>query len=105
MPVINEGPKPAGSVGRAARRAPVKAEQGEASRPASGSQGERVTLSSDAPMLESVRRLLDDVSEVDAARVAELKAAVQEGRYSPDLDRIADGILEEALLGTGRRGG
>jgi len=55
--------------------------------------------------LDSVRRLLDDMPQVDAARVAELKTAVQEGRYSPDLDRIADGILEEAILGSGRRTG
>ncbi len=105
MPVINEGPKPAGSVGRAARRAPVKAEGGKASAEAPSGGGERVTLSSDTPVLDSVRRLLDDMPQVDAARVAELKTAVQEGRYSPDLDRIADGILEEAILGSGRRTG
>ena len=55
--------------------------------------------------MDSVRRTLDDLPAVDEARVAELKLAVSEGRYKPDLDRIAEGILEEAILGSGRRSG
>ena len=55
--------------------------------------------------MDSVRRTLDALPDVDEARVAELKLAVSEGRYKPDLERVAEGLLEEAILGTDRRAG
>jgi len=92
-------------VGRVARRAQVKTEKGSPGQQSAPAKGAHVTLSADVQIMDSVRRTLDDLPAVDEARVAELKLAVSEGRYKPDLDRIAEGILEEAILGSGRRSG
>lgn len=105
MPVINDGPKPAGSLGRVARRAQVRTEKGAGEGQKAAQAGAHVTLSSDVQLMDSVRRTLDALPDVDEARVAELKLAVSEGRYKPDLERVAEGLLEEAILGTDRRAG
>lgn len=41
-------------------------------------------------------------TEVRAARVAELKLAIEEGRYKPDAGRIADRLLQDDLDLLGR---
>lgn len=56
--------------------------------------GERVQLSALSAQLQSIQRGFADTPAVDAARVAELKAAIANGHFRIDADKIADRLLE-----------
>lgn len=58
--------------------------------PDSGASGESLSVSL-LPIFEEVRQL----PEVDAARVAEIKARVERGEYQIDSGRIARKMLEQ----------
>lgn len=69
----------------------------EAATPASSSpsvsSGEAVHLSSEAQQLQKITDSLRDQPTVNSARVAELKAAVADGSYTVDSNRVASKLL------------
>jgi negative regulator of flagellin synthesis FlgM len=56
--------------------------------------GEQVALSSLSARLQEASAALAETPVVDAARVAEIKQAIAEGRFHVNPERIADGLLE-----------
>ena len=64
------------------------------------SHGDSVSLSSASLSMAKVEARLDDASDVDSAKVAEIKAALDSGDYSIDAQAIAGKIqFEESQLG------
>jgi negative regulator of flagellin synthesis FlgM len=68
------------------------AAQGNRQTPASAA--DQVDLSSMSARLQDTNAAIGDVPAVDAARVAEIKQAISEGRFQINPERIADGLLE-----------
>ncbi|MEQ7919571.1 flagellar biosynthesis anti-sigma factor FlgM [Xanthomonas sp. WHRI 1810A] len=60
---------------------------------ASVSSGEAVHLSSEAQQLQKITDSLRDQPAVNSARVAELKAAIADGSYKVDSNRVASKLL------------
>ncbi|HEY0288165.1 MAG TPA: flagellar biosynthesis anti-sigma factor FlgM [Pseudomonas sp.] len=92
------------TLGGTARTASTK-ETGKtevAATPVSGSEsvssGEAVHLSSEAQQLQKITDSLRDQPTVNSARVADLKAAIADGSYKVDSNRVASKLLNfEAL--------
>jgi negative regulator of flagellin synthesis FlgM len=82
-----------GSVGTS--EAPGKAKQvaSGARKPATASS-EQVELSSMSARLQEASAAIADTPVIDAARVAEIKQAISEGRFQINPERIADGLLD-----------
>jgi negative regulator of flagellin synthesis FlgM len=78
----------------------VTANEAPAGKPAiqgsrkSGAAGEQVELSSLAASIQDAGAALGDAPVVDAARVAEIKQAISEGRFQINPERVADGLIE-----------
>jgi negative regulator of flagellin synthesis FlgM len=88
------------TVGSASRTASTKeATKTEASAPVSGGttsvsgSGEAVHLSSEAQQLQKITDSLRDQPVVNSSRVAELKAAIADGSYKVDSNRVASKLL------------
>lgn len=59
-----------------------------------------VELTSGAKLLERLERTLEALPSVDSARVAEVKAAIENGEYQIDTDAIAEAMIRlERTLG------
>ena len=52
-----------------------------------------VELTSGAKLLERLEKSLADLPDVDSARVAEVKAAIENGEYQIDADAIAAAMI------------
>lgn len=71
-----------------------------ADKPASGSDvrkpaetNDTVNLTSSAKLLERLEKTLAGLPEIDAARVADVKTAIENGDYKVDADKIAEAML------------
>jgi negative regulator of flagellin synthesis FlgM len=84
-PVRTGGDRP---VERADSRA--KADQAAAPIPSDTS----VTLTDAARRLAALERVVASIPDVDVARVAELRSAIESGRYTVDAERIASRLLD-----------
>ncbi|SDK91335.1 anti-sigma-28 factor, FlgM family [Modicisalibacter muralis] len=79
-----------------------RATQGEVNKAAQPAKGESVTQSTNPAAIthlsDSAR---DDSQDIDAARVAEIRQAISEGRLDIRAERIADGLIDSVrdLLG------
>jgi|SRR5690554_5893131 len=60
---------------------------------ASGKQADSVSLSQSARALQAVNQLDNQASEVDQARVEQLRQAIEEGSYKVDSQRLANKML------------
>ncbi len=58
------------------------------------STNDTVELTSGAQLLERLEKKLADLPAVDAARVAEIKAAIENGDYEIDADAIATAMIQ-----------
>lgn len=85
-------------IARAQAPEPVQPKQeAEAGRRPEGVAGDRVALSD----LSARIRELAGSSPAREARIAELKALVEAGRYEPDAGAVADALIAEAEMGGG----
>ncbi len=57
------------------------------------STGDTVQLTDSARLLERLEKTLASLPDVDAARVSEIKAAIQNGDYEIDAGAIADAMM------------
>jgi negative regulator of flagellin synthesis FlgM len=73
---------------------PARAKPGAQGVRKSGSASEQVELSSLATSVQDASAALADTPVVDAARVAEIKQAISDGRFQINPDRVADGLIE-----------
>ena len=95
---LNSSPTPIGSTrtsgsketGDAGKSAPVNTPTEQVS---TSQSGESVHLSDEAQQLQKVTDKLRDQPAVDNARVAELKAAIADGSYKVDSNRVASKLL------------
>lgn len=74
---------------------------GRAPQTPQASSGDRVDISSLSARLQEVGTA---ESPVDTQRVAEIKAAISEGRFQVNPERIADGLLDSVREMLGRTG-
>lgn len=74
----------------AAQSAPLSTETQQV---AASQSGESVHFSNEAQQLQKISDTLRDQPAVDKARVAELKAAIADGSYKVDSNRVASKLL------------
>lgn len=98
MTVRITGPVLQKDVGRPTSRPPEKKAEGGGE--AAASRGDSVALSGKEQAVEVVR--LTSVSDVDEAKVAELRAKIASGEYTADLRVVAERIIAEAIAFDGR---
>ena len=94
MAVRIKGSVPQGNVGRSTGRPAVKKKEGESR---SGAVSEKVDISAKESAVASVMGASSGVSEVDEAKVAELRAKIARGEYHADLKLVAERIIAEAV--------
>lgn len=87
--------------------APVRVRSGEAgapaaaARPAGGSPGDSLKITSDAVLLQQLEGAVAEAPSFDGARVAELRSALAQGQYRVDPEKIAARLVRmEWELGT-----
>jgi negative regulator of flagellin synthesis FlgM len=87
-------PAPVGP-GRAIERPRDATSGGQGSRDSSGG----VHITGTASHLAALEQTLQELPAVNEARVAEIRQAIEEGRYAVSAERIADGLarMEQAL--------
>ena len=89
-----------GNVGRANNRAAAKKKD---NLEAKASGADSVDLSAKDNAISVARSASRSVSEVDEAKVAELKAQIASGDYQADLKVVAEKIISEAVAVSGKR--
>ena len=66
--------------------------------PAKKADGDSVRLSDGAREVQEAMRVMKELPEIRADKVAELKSKVDEGIYQPDGRKIAFNLLKESFL-------
>lgn len=66
--------------------------------PASASSADQVDISEKARMLQKLNRLATVGGEVRTERVAELKAEIESGNYTPDAEQVAEKLLRSTVI-------
>jgi flagellar biosynthesis anti-sigma factor FlgM len=96
----------AGAATSATATAPAKPVGGaDGAKTPAAQGGEAVTLSADAQTTASLLDAARGADGVDAARVAQLRSAVQAGTYNVLPDDVAKAIIGAAASGVGLGGG
>ncbi|MBT4522389.1 MAG: flagellar biosynthesis anti-sigma factor FlgM [Halieaceae bacterium] len=85
---LNQGSQKAG---RAAARSSDSATQGTS---AAGAGDDTITLTNTAAELKKLEQSLAMIPDIDHARVATIKAAIAEGDYQVDADKIVSNLLD-----------
>ena len=89
-----------GNVGRSTgRMAAKKKEQPEAG----GGASDSVELSAKENAASIAATASNNVSEVNEAKVAEIKAQIANGEYEADLKTVAEKIISEAVMLSGKK--
>ncbi|MFV7784371.1 MULTISPECIES: flagellar biosynthesis anti-sigma factor FlgM [Shewanella] len=57
-------------------------------------KGDSVSITSQAQQLQSAQAKLNDIPEIDIKKVEQIKAAIAEGRYKIDADKLASNIAQ-----------
>lgn len=91
------------SVGTANATGRAKAATPAAQTPAPQA-GDKVALSSLSAALQQASALSSQDPVADAAKVAEIKQAIAEGRFKVDTGRVADGLLQSVREMLSRQG-
>src|SRR5690606_41972129 len=87
-------------VGVAGASAPANAAKPAADGTSGRPAGETVELTSSAQLLERLEKTLASLPEIDRARVDAVKAAIENGEYESDAERIAPALHHnESTLG------
>ena len=68
-------------------------------KPAPAAKGDSVQISSQAKELQAAREAIQKMEDVDHEKVARIKAQIEAGTYKVDAAKVADKMLEDALLG------
>jgi flagellar biosynthesis anti-sigma factor FlgM len=89
-----------GNVGRSANRPAVKKKDGADAKSAGS---DSVELSAKDNAVSIARTASRSVNEVDEAKVAEIKAKVASGEYQADLKVVAEKIITEAVVLSGKK--
>ena len=87
-------PIPASSAGEGAARTTGKSKAGSAPPAPQQSSSTNVSLGSTAAQLQSMESSMASSPIVDAAKVAEIKQAISEGRFKVDSEVVADRLIE-----------
>lgn len=90
-PVNNPGPQADRSQGNQKTPQPA-ADQARSQAPAA--RGENVNLSAQAKELKQFEQRLEDYPEVDDARVEQIRAALADGNYKIDAEKVAQKMLD-----------
>lgn len=61
-------------------------------------RGDRVQISEQAREMQEARQAVARMPDVDAEKVARIKARIQDGSYKVDGRKVADKMLAESLL-------
>ena len=78
------------TTGNKVSKTPAAADKGSAS---GAALTDTVNLTSNAKLLERLDKTLASLPAVDSDRVAEIKAAIENGDYQIDADAIADAMI------------
>lgn len=100
MTVRITGPGPQRDVGRPTSRPPEKKKADGAESGASTARADSVAISGKEAAVQAVKAA--EVSDVDEAKVAELRAKIASGEYTADLRVVAERIIAEAIAFDGR---
>lgn len=79
-------------------RVPASKAKEAPSQSAPHSNGDSVSLSSQAQSLGKLEAAVSDASSVDSEKVAAVKSALQSGRYSVNADTVAQNMLDQGTF-------
>ncbi len=82
-------------------QAPKQAGAEQARSQTTNARGENVNLSSQAKNLKQLEQKLGDYPEMDDARIEEIRAALENGSYKVDAEKLAQKMLDmdESIFG------
>ena len=62
-----------------------------------GAEGDRVSMSDTARQLAGLRAAIGDLDAVRPERIAVLQAAIDGGRYTPDVHAVAQALIRDSV--------